>query len=124
KGAAYFREQFGGKVVLLGHISDVEDRKVTAKRFITGDQNFARMPRCGTTPNTGFIFPGLYRFDIPGVYIHAAAVNSLLRREILHEIDPLLQVFASFVLALGVGMAGLLFGPMAAGGTLAGASFG
>ncbi len=34
----YFRREFAGKVVLLGTLLDVEDRRVTTKRFATGGE--------------------------------------------------------------------------------------
>ncbi|MTW15146.1 CHASE2 domain-containing protein [Rhodoplanes serenus] len=82
---AFFRQHFAGKVVLFGTLLDIEDRKVTSKRFATGPEG-ARAPRCALPP------PGAdadaeapVRRSIPGVYIHATAVNDLLRRDVLRE---------------------------------------
>ena len=41
----FFRKHFDGKVVLLGTVLDVEDRKITSKRFATGAEG-ARAARC------------------------------------------------------------------------------
>jgi class 3 adenylate cyclase/CHASE2 domain-containing sensor protein len=68
-----------GKVVLLGAEIDVEDRKVTSGRaFLTGGESMA-LP-CATTPAASA--KGATRKTIPGVFIHAQAVNDLLRGEL------------------------------------------
>ena len=46
----FFRRHFDGKVVLIGSLLDVEDRKITSKRFATAPEG-ARVERCAlTTP--------------------------------------------------------------------------
>jgi adenylate cyclase len=77
----YFRRHFAGKAVLIGTVLDVEDRKLTSKRFITAPERNDGVERCVLPP-----FPGVYRADlrrdsVPGVYIHAAAANTLIRRD-------------------------------------------
>ena len=44
----FFRKHFDGKVVLIGTVLDVEDRKITSKRFATAPK--ARAPRCCALP--------------------------------------------------------------------------
>ena len=41
----FFRRHFDGKVVLIGTVLDVEDRKITSKRFATAPEG-ARAERC------------------------------------------------------------------------------
>ena len=41
----YFRRWFDGKVVIFGTVLDIEDRRMTSKRFATGIEG-ARVPRC------------------------------------------------------------------------------
>ena len=41
----FFKRQFGGKIVLIGALLDVEDRKITSKRFATAPEG-ARAQRC------------------------------------------------------------------------------
>ena len=41
----FFRKHFAGKVVLIGTVLDVEDRKITSKRFATAPEG-ARAARC------------------------------------------------------------------------------
>ncbi len=69
---------FAGKIVLLGASIDVEDRKVTPGRaFVEGGKPMAL--RCGvSTPAES----AQSRRTIPGVFIHAQAVNDLLRGEV------------------------------------------
>ena len=49
----YFRRWFDGKVVIFGTVLDIEDRRMTSKRFATGIEG-ARIPRCAaeSTPVT------------------------------------------------------------------------
>lgn len=78
----FFRRHFDGKVVLFGALLDTEDRKVTSKRFATGVEG-ARAPRCALAPLGST--PPLKRNSIAGVYVHATAVNNLIRRDALVE---------------------------------------
>lgn len=84
---AFLRKHFAEKVILLGSVLDVEDRKLTSKRFITGREGINATDRC-TIP----VMEGLYRTDlvrdsIPGAFIHATAVTNLLQRSALKEFD-------------------------------------
>jgi len=73
---------FAGKVVLLGAAIDVEDRKVTSGRaFIKGGDPQALPCAAAMAPAPTSERP-LARRTIPGVFIHAQAVNDLLRGEI------------------------------------------
>jgi class 3 adenylate cyclase/CHASE2 domain-containing sensor protein len=119
-GASYFREHFAGKVVMLGYVRDIEDRKVAGKRFMVGSEHFANMPRCAGAPKTDFARSDIHRLDIPGVYIHTAAINSLMRHEVLNELSPWLRWLPGVLLAMVTGLAAITLGPLAAGLTLAG----
>lgn len=71
----YFRQHFAGRTVILATVLDVEDRRLTAKRLATEPDGANAPPRC--------IHPVLplqtvARDSLPGAYIHAAAINSLL----------------------------------------------
>jgi adenylate cyclase len=119
--AAFFREQFQGKVVLIGSAVDIEDRQVTAKRFITRPEHTALAPRCALPPMPGLFRPDLVRDTIPGVYIQASAVNNLLRQDALREI-PSWMTWAIIVLAAsGAAAVAMALSPLiAAGAALAG----
>ena len=78
----YFRRWFDGKVVIFGTVLDIEDRRMTSKRFATGIEG-ARAPRCAaeSTP----VIAGSRISTIAGVYIHATAVNNLIARNAVVE---------------------------------------
>lgn len=79
----YFRRWFDGKVVIFGSVLDAEDRRLTSKRFASGREG-ARMPRC--TAETKPVSVGFKRSSIAGVYIHATAVNNLIRQDAAIEL--------------------------------------
>ena len=92
----YFRRWFDGKVVIFGTVLDVEDRRMTSKRFATGIEG-ARMPRCaaGSTPVTA----SFSTRKIAGVYIHATAVNNLISRNAVVEPGPLPRLLIAALFA-------------------------
>jgi adenylate cyclase len=94
--AAYFRRHFAGRVVLLGVLLDLEDRSLTSKRFATGAEG-AHGERCGTSQAT--TQRGYVRDSIASIYIHATAVNNLLRQEGLQEFSRLLEWTSGFCIA-------------------------
>lgn len=75
----FIAEQFRGKAVLIGAVLDVEDRKLTSRRYITGPEGPYATPRCALPVPEGLYDTTLYRRNTPGVYIHAQAVNDLVR---------------------------------------------
>jgi adenylate cyclase len=114
--ADYFRRHFEGRVVLFGAVLDVEDRKLTAKRLVTAPEGLGLPERCSLP-----VMGGLYRTDIrrdtiPGVYVHAAAVNNLLRGEALAGVAALPGFLLVLVVAGAVAAAAMRFAPLLAGG--------
>jgi class 3 adenylate cyclase/CHASE2 domain-containing sensor protein len=79
----FLKRHFAGKVVLLGAVLDVEDRKITSKRFITAPEGEIAGARCVLAPPDALYKTATTRDSIPGVYVHAAAVNNLLRGDAL-----------------------------------------
>ena len=80
----YLSSHFAGRAVLLGVVLDVEDRKITSKRFMTAPDGDAMAARC-VIPTPDTLFSAEHARDsIPGVYIHAAAINNLLRGDALN----------------------------------------
>ena len=114
----YFRRHFAGKVVLVGTLLDVEDRRITSKRFATGPER-ARAPRCvNAIPAAGAVA----RPTISGVYLHATAVNNLIRRDAVVEIGrPATAAIAILLAALAAAAALSLSPAWAALAWLAGA---
>jgi len=107
----FFKRNFGGKIVLIGTLLDVEDRKITSKRFATAPEG-ARAERCALPmPAAGERFA---RDSIPGVYIHATAVNNLVRDDGLIESGRIGAALASFAFAALAATTALALGPMAA----------
>lgn len=102
----YFRRWFDGKVVIFGSVLDAEDRRLTSKRFATGREG-ARMPRC--TAETKPVNVGFKRSSIAGVYIHATAVNNLIRQDAAIELGGLpIFLIATLVAAFAATAARLL----------------
>ncbi|MBX3500839.1 MAG: adenylate/guanylate cyclase domain-containing protein [Alphaproteobacteria bacterium] len=103
----FFRRQFAGKVVLLGTLLDVEDRRITSKRFATGAE-LARAPRCvNPVPASGAVA----RPTISGVYLHASAVSNLIRRDAVVEAGRPVVGAIAFVLAVLAAVAALSLSP-------------
>jgi len=101
----YFKRWFDGKVVIFGSVLDAEDRRFTSKRFATGREG-ARMPRC--TAETKPVNVGFRRSSIAGVYIHATAVNNLIRQDAIELGSLPLFLIAALVAAFAAAAAWLL----------------
>jgi adenylate cyclase len=93
--ADFFKRHFAGKAVLIGAVLDVEDRKITAKRFMTGPEGAGAGPRCALEPRADLVKAGFVREAIPGVYIHAAAIENFLRGGGLRELGAGERALAS-----------------------------
>jgi len=107
----YFKRWFDGKVVIFGSVLDVEDRRMTSKRFATGIEG-ARMPRC-TSVSTPV--SSIFRTStIAGVYIHATAVNNLISRNVVVEPGPLARFLISALFAALAAIAAWLLRPVIA----------
>lgn len=116
----FFRRQFAGKVVILGTLLDVEDRRLTSKRLATGVEA-ARAPRCVLpSPPAG---TGPRRDSISGVYAHATAVSNLMKRDAVTEQGrPIVATIAAVLAMLAAGAALSLSPTRAALAWLAGAA--
>lgn len=99
----FFKRQFAGKVVILGTLLDVEDRRLTSKRLATGVEA-ARAPRCVLPLPAGG--GGPVRDSISGVYAHATAVSNLIRRDAVTEPGrPVVAAIATVLALLAAGAA-------------------
>jgi adenylate cyclase len=103
--ADYFRRNFAGRVVLIGTVLDVEDRILSSKRFTTWPEGMNPPPRCVVPPMDGLFRSDLRRDTIPGVYIHAAAITTLLRGTGLVPAPRWVTVAGLFAVAGIVGVA-------------------
>jgi len=100
--AAFFRHEFEGKVVIVGTLLDVEDRRLSTKRFATGPEA-ARAPRCALPVAAD---PAPVRETVAGVYLHATAVNNLIRGDSLREVGrPVIAAIALAFAGAGVALA-------------------
>ena len=109
---AYFRRHFEGRAVLFGVLLDLEDRSLTSKRFVTGVEG-VRSERCGTPQATSrrqFV-----RDSIASVYIHATAVNNLLRQDALQEFSRFTEWVSNLGIASVSALIALLCNPPIAG---------
>jgi class 3 adenylate cyclase len=116
---AYFKQHFAGKVVLIGVVLDVEDRKLTSARYITRPEGASAAERCELPLMKGILLEGLIRDTIPGVFVHATAVNNLLRKEAVRELDRAAYALITLVLALVVAAGTMWLSPMRAALALA-----
>jgi adenylate cyclase len=79
----FFRRNFAGKVVLFGSKLDLEDLKMTSKRFAASPRRETG-ERCVLSAPTA---PAPARSSIPGVFVQATAINNLLGREAIIELS-------------------------------------
>ena len=72
----YFAAHFKDRTVLVGAVLDVEDRKLTSRRFTKEAEGRNYANRC-VFPIMPNLWSGTERQLIPGVYLHAAAIDNL-----------------------------------------------
>lgn len=102
--ADFMADQFRGKAVLIGAVLDVEDRKLTSRRYIGGPEGPYATPRCVLPVPAGMYDDTLYRRNLPGVYIHAQAVNDLVRGDTLSDVS---RFTSAAIVAAGCLLAGV-----------------
>jgi adenylate cyclase len=78
----FFRRNFAGKIVLLGSRLDLGDLKLTSKRFATAPPT-RPWERCATPPGAG---APIARSLIDGVFVHATAINNIVRHEAVRDL--------------------------------------
>lgn len=109
----YFAKAFADKVVMLGLVLDVEDRKLTPKRFTNGIGQHAPPAPCALQVAA----EGPVRPTIPGVYIHAQAIEDLISGNLMrapgsianHAVIAAAALLAAIVtLALAPSLAALI----------------
>jgi adenylate cyclase len=94
---AYFARHFQGRTVLIGAVLDVEDRKLTSRRFVKAAAGGSYAERC--------VHPVMpmnadARDSIPGVYLHAVAIDNLKALRGLSEVPSPVRFLCLLVLAL------------------------
>lgn len=107
----FFKRQFDGKIVIFGTLLNLEDRKLTSKRFATGVEG-AHAPRCALPAASS---EGQFRrTTLAGVYVHATAVNNLVQAEPVRELDRWQVAAIAIAFALLAAIAARLLGPTSA----------
>jgi adenylate cyclase len=105
----FFHYNFNGKVVLIGTLLDVEDRKATSKRFATGIEG-SRAPHCSLPTKAATAH--FRHSTIAGVYIHATGVNNLLRQNAVVELGTAGRSLVTITYALLAAVLALLTTPV------------
>lgn len=104
--AGFLAKAFRDRIVLVGTALDVEDRRAPATRFALAPYD-GPTERCQSKPAEAPAFgDAVARRTLPGVFIHAAALNTLLLERPLAPLSPI----AAGALAFGfVGLVTLGF---------------
>jgi len=102
--ADFFTRNFTGRIVLFGGVLDVEDRKLSALRFASAPDGAAFAGRCALDELPGVLDASIVRDSVPGVYMHAFAVNNLVRGNLLAAAPPWQTYGLTFVLAGAVAL--------------------
>ncbi len=111
--SGFFKKHFAGKVVMIGGVLDIEDRKQTSKRWMTESGTAAYVETCHEDAITAK--PGkIERDSIPGVFVTASAVNNFINRDFLKKAPEVTVEAALLLSALTMAVAGLLLKPVLA----------
>jgi adenylate cyclase len=116
---AYFRKAFAGKVVLFAETLDVEDRFRAAKHLDWHEAASARAApaRCVLAADPARFAAAVERPSMPGVLIHAAAINTLTKHIALKQASPA-ATFAVVALATAFLASAFLLLPPVTGAVL------
>lgn len=116
----YFQRAFAGKVVLFGEVLDVEDRFRGSKRLEWDEAASARAaPKpCRIAADPKKYSAAMVRRSMPGVMIHAAAINTLTKDIALSE-TPAAATFGLVAVTTALLAAAFLFLPPVTGGAVA-----
>lgn len=110
--ADYFERHFKNKVVLLGAVLGLEDRKKAASHFANTREGLVAPARCVIPYDANKYASTAVRDDISGVYLHAHAINNLLQGNALTEIGSVSYALLSLPLALTIAFLTLFFSPI------------
>ena len=100
----FFQRHFEGKVVLLGTVLDIEDRKLTSIRYAQHGDGPTAPEICIERPKStdrGEAKPRRRKL-ISGVYLHAAAINNIVLGHALHPISKPFQLVITAVLSIAM----------------------
>lgn len=108
----YFKRHFKDKIVLLGAVLGLEDRKKAASHLANSREGLRVPERCAIPYDAEKYASTEIRDDISGVYIHANAINNILHNNALTETPAASYALLSFPLALAVALFTLLLSPL------------
>ncbi len=111
----YFEKHFKNKVVLLGAVLGLEDRKKASSHFANSREGLVAPERCAIKYDNKKYASTAIRDDIAGVYVHAHAINNLLQGNSLREINSVSYALLSIPLALAIALLTLFFAPIRLG---------
>jgi class 3 adenylate cyclase/CHASE2 domain-containing sensor protein len=100
---------FQGKIVLIGTTLSDEDRIASAARFIAPPLSASRVHGSCPPLRLGVSAPGSR--TVPGVYLHAAAIEAALAGAGIKEGSPLAMALLGGIAALGAAWSGLRLRP-------------
>jgi class 3 adenylate cyclase len=104
KATNFFARHFKDRVVLIGSALDVEDRHRAAKRFANGHDPSFRPPRCTLEYDPERYAQQVTRRSMPGVLIHAAAINTLARGNPLRLTGSISNFFLLAAMTTAIGL--------------------
>ena len=91
-------EIFEDRLVLFGYVLDVEDRHMATSRFKPNNQPGVTSLSCAGGADDAAVIGVIGRQSVPGVYIHARALQTVLQQNPPTVISPLLSFVATAML--------------------------
>lgn len=108
----YFERHFKNKIVLLGAVLGLEDRKKASSHFANTREGLMAPERCVIKYDAEKYASTAVRDDISGVYVHANAINNLLQGNALREVDNISYALLSIPLTLAIALFTVFFTPI------------
>lgn len=112
--ANFLQTAFRDRVVLVGAVLDIEDRKTTSARYLQRTDSAHFAPRCQHEPMQALYADTVARNSIPGVMVHAQIVNDLLLDDGLIGAQALVVIIGGWLLCLIVALGGIFLRPYVA----------
>ncbi|MGB1214244.1 MAG: CHASE2 domain-containing protein [Pikeienuella sp.] len=112
--ATFLETAFKDRVVLVGAVLDIEDRKSTSARYLGRVDSDHFAPRCHHEPMRALYADTVARTSIPGVLVHAQIVNDLLLNDELVTAPASVVSGGVWLLCLIAALGGILLRPFGA----------
>ncbi len=101
----FFRDHFAGRAVIVADVLDVEDRWFTSASLMSLGRTHvmpaAAQPRCMPKPQGPAPISLSGRWKIPGVFVHATALNNLALGRMIQPLPRLIAALGAGAIALG-----------------------